>query len=412
MSIYMVGIGGIGMSALAQLYHARGERVSGEDKVAGPTTELLQEKGIIVYIGEGEAPEDTALVIFSDAIPAHNKARANARARGIRELSYFQALGEVSRSARTIAVAGTHGKTTTTAMLAKILIDAGKRPTVIVGSLMKDFGSNFVAGDPNLLVVEACEYRDHVLELTPDILVLTNIEWDHTDWFVTEAALRATFERARQMAKTVIDADVYQAEPAYATSLIGDFNRDNARAAAAAAKAAFPDISPEHIARSLKEFQGTWRRFERVGTTREGAVVFDDYAHHPTAVRKTLEAARADDPRIHTASLVVVFQPHLYTRTRDLMQEFAAAFGAADQVIVAPIYGAREAPIPGITNETLAAAIEAHGTTARAMNSFSEIETYLHSVSNSETRIITMGAGDVYTIAKRLIDPVSQVRTA
>ena len=163
---YLVGIGGIGMSALAQLLKARGVIVYGSDKEPSPTTKLLNEKGIDVYIGHDvqNMPETFDMLVYSDAVPRENRERAFARERGIRELSYFEALGEISRDHYTIAVSGTHGKTTTTAMLAKMLIDGAVDPTVVVGSIMKDFGSNFVVGRPDTpFVVEACEYRDHLL---------------------------------------------------------------------------------------------------------------------------------------------------------------------------------------------------------------------------------------------------------
>src|SRR3989344_1332785 len=165
----MVGIGGIGMSALAQLLKHQGKAVSGTDREESPTTILLARKGIKVSIGHDQChiPADCELLIYSDAVPASNAERTRAREMDIPEMSYFEALGEASKNARTIAVAGTHGKTTTTGMLAKILQYCGKEPTAVVGSIVRDFGSNFLAGKEDLLVVEACEYRDHLLKLLP-----------------------------------------------------------------------------------------------------------------------------------------------------------------------------------------------------------------------------------------------------
>lgn len=384
------------MSALAQLYRVRGEQVSGEDRSQGPTTELLEKKGVSVLIGESVAPEGTELLVYSDAIPEDARARADARSRGIREVSYFEALGEVSRTARTIAVAGTHGKTTTTAMLGKILIDAGKRPTVIVGSLVKDFGSNFVEGDPGLFVVEACEYRDHLLKLTPSILVITNIEWDHTDWFTSEAGMRATFEKARAHAEKVIDAPLYKREPDYELSLIGEFNKDNARAAAAAARAAFPDITEEQIAESLKTFQGTWRRFEYKGEF-DGAKVYDDYAHHPTAIRETLLGIREKFPG---KRITVVFHPHLYSRTKDLFDGFVSELAKADDVILAPIYAAREVDDGTVSSDALAREITKLNPCVESLPDFVSIEARLRATHGDI--IVTMGAGDIYKVADAL----------
>lgn len=398
MNIYMVGIGGIGMSALAQLYAARGDTVGGEDRSAQPTTQLLEKKGVLVQIGECELPEGTELLVYSDAVPETNRARREARSRGVREVSYFQALGEVSKGVRTIAVAGTHGKTTTTAMLTKILVDAGKNPTAIIGSIVKDFGSNYVAGDPRLFVVEACEYRDHILELHPEILLITNIEWDHTDWFKTEAQMRETFDRARAGAQTVIDATLYSSEPEYELSLIGEFNKDNARAAAAAAKIAFPDITNEQIAHSLKTFQGTWRRFEYKGKTKNGAVVYDDYAHHPTAIEVTLEAVREKFPGKRVA---VAFHPHLFSRTKDLFDGFASALAKADEVVLAPIFPAREVDDGTVSSDMLATAIALENPHVVSLPS---LDVVLEALRSSDCDVlVTMGAGDIYTVAEKLV---------
>ncbi|MDE1919769.1 MAG: UDP-N-acetylmuramate--L-alanine ligase, partial [Patescibacteria group bacterium] len=182
---YFVGIGGIGMSALAQLLADQGVRVAGSDREASPVTELLESKGIRVDIGQRaeHISADEEMIVYSDAVPEENPERARAKELGIPQLSYFQMLGKISEGKRTIAVAGTHGKTTTTGMLARILGDAGASPTAVIGSIVKDFGSNYVHGDSDIFVVEACEYRDHLLELAPRVLVITNLEWDHTDYF-------------------------------------------------------------------------------------------------------------------------------------------------------------------------------------------------------------------------------------
>lgn len=402
MKIYFIGIGGIGMSALAQLYLSRGYAVHGSDRERGPTVRMLEEKGVRVTIGQDGGDIDTPdFIVYSDAVPPEQRERALARERGIKELSYFEALGEVSRSARTIAVAGTHGKTTTTAMLTKILVDAGKNPTAIIGSIVRDFDSNFVSGDPALLVVEACEYRDHLLQLSPHILVITNIEWDHTDWFKTQADMHATFQKAIDAVPkdgTVIDASVYKKEPDYEIQLIGEFNKDNARAAAAAARAAFPDITNEQIAASLKTFHGTWRRFEYKGKTKNGVPVYDDYAHHPTAIAATIRGVREKFP--HTP-LTVVFHPHLYSRTRDLFDGFISALAAADRVLLAPIYAAREADDGSVSSDTLAAAIAKINPQVESLPDFEAISRRLSAVSSG--LIITMGAGDIYKVAEQII---------
>src|SRR3989344_2823054 len=268
-NIYMVGIGGIGMSALAQLLVHQGKRVSGSDREESPTTKLLAEKGIAVSIGHDGCliPANTELLIYSDAIWPDNPERMRAKEMKIPEMSYFEALGVVSKNMRTLAVTGTHGKTTTTGMLAAILKHAGKNPSAIIGSIVREFsppagGSNYLEGRDDLLVVEACEYKDHMLKLSPEILVITNIELDHTDYFPTLSALKDTFRKAaervpktgtivtnqsdpnvksilKNVSANVVD---YTREDVPALGLIGEFNRMNARAAAAAARTVLSHI--------------------------------------------------------------------------------------------------------------------------------------------------------------------------
>ncbi len=423
MKIYMVGIGGIGMSALAQLYKTEGHDVSGSDREASPTTRLLEQRGIRVLLEQKaeNVPHDAALVVYSDAVWEDNPERMRAKELGLRQISYFEALGEVSKGKYTIAVTGTHGKTTTTAMLAKILKDAGKEPTGIVGSLVSEFGSNFIQGKEDLFVVEGCEYKDHVLKLSPTILVLTNVEWDHTDWFPSLTALQEMFGRAAAalpkegalvtdpnnpniapiIAKAQCRVVDYTKETVPELTLIGEFNKANASAAAAAARVYAPDIPEAAIQKSLAEFKGTWRRFEYKGKTKEGAIVYDDYAHHPTAIKETLAAVRQKFPG---EKLIVAFHPHLYTRPRDLRDEFDDAFSVADEVLIAPIYPARENPIPGVTAETLAAKVAAKsGKPAAGFTSLADVEARLRELSAPNTILVTMGAGDIYKVADNLV---------
>jgi UDP-N-acetylmuramate--alanine ligase len=421
--IHMVGVGGIGMSALAQLLISQGKAVSGSDREESPATRLVAEKGGVVTVGQEQdaMPRDTELLIYSDAVPSENAEREHARKLGIPEVSYFEALGEISRTMRTIAVAGTHGKTTTTAMLAKILSYADKRPTAIVGSIVRDFESNFLAGREDLLVVEACEYRDHLLKLSPEILVITNIELDHTDYFPDLEALQETFRQAAQkvpahgcivtnpydpvIAATLSDAKApiidYTTQTVPEIAQIGEFNRENARAAKAAARAAFPHLQEEFTDKALIDFKGSWRRFEYKGETPSGALVYDDYAHHPTAVEKTILAAREHFPEKH---IVVVFHPHLYSRTRDLFAGFVGALALADRVILAPIYAAREENTHDISSQKLAVAIESLNENVVSLPNFDTIRTELLHSTGTNDLIITMGAGDIYKVAEQIVD--------
>ena len=439
----MVGIGGIGMSALAQLLVRKGVQVSGTDRDMSPTTELLETQGITVHIGHSAEAmrNDVELLVYSDAIPKDGPERTKAREKGIPEKSYFAMLGEVTKGVRTIAVAGTHGKTTTTGMLAHVLKEAGENPSAIVGSIVRDFdlyrtsavgqtphggvvGSNYLPGRDDLLVVEACEYKDHLLELSPEILVITNLELDHTDHFPNLAALQETFKKAvaRVPVSGAIIANPHDAAVAAVLTvaqapiidytkefvpelpLIGEFNKENARAAKAAARAAFPQLDDAVANTALTSFKGSWRRFEYKGKTKTGALIYDDYAHHPTAVAKTIAATRERFPGMR---IVVAFHPHLYSRTRDFMSEFAQALATADEVILAPIYAAREQPIEGVTSEKLAEKIVALGTPARAIASFDEVYLYLTHTCNltPTTLLLTMGAGDIYKVAGRLVVP-------
>lgn len=420
--IYMVGIGGIGMSALAQALVYTGRTVTGSDRDLSPVVAMLADKGISVNIGHDQCniPADTQIVIYSDAIPYENVERVRAREMKIPEMSYFEALGAYSAGVRTIAVAGTHGKTTTTGMLAQILSHAGKEPTAIVGSIVRDFESNFLAGKDDIFVIEACEYRDHLLKLSPTILVITNIELDHTDYFPNLEALQNTFRTAvNKVPKNgfiitnpldptiaaVLDGAQapiidYVLEEVPELNLIGDFNRMNARAAKAVARAVYPDIAVGVIDAALTSFRGSWRRFEYRGETPLGAKVYDDYAHHPTAITKTIEGARE---RFPNKKIVVAFHPHLYSRTKSLLPEFARALALADSAIVAPIYAAREALDPTVSNHILADDARKLGGDVTALDSFDEIRDRLLQ-EDEGTIIITMGAGDIYKVAEQLTD--------
>ncbi|NBD73778.1 UDP-N-acetylmuramate--L-alanine ligase [Patescibacteria group bacterium] len=426
MTVHLIGIGGIGLSALAQLYVARGDTVTGSDRDPNPAVhELLAQKGIEVVVGHDAAnvPEGAELVVYSDAIvegTAGFVERAAAEERGIPTTSYFGALGEVSEHYRTIAVAGTHGKTTTTGLLGKALVDLGADPTVVVGSLVADLGGNFRLGASDLLVVEACEYRDHLLALAPEVLIITNLEWDHSDWFPDLAALAQTFRRAitalPEAGALITDPHHPNIAPLLGDcacpvldytqvaigelALLGEFNRMNARAAKAAARLVAPAADDEDLDRSLATFAGSWRRFEYKGVTAGGAPVFDDYAHHPTAIRETLLAARE---RFPDQALVVLFQPHLYSRTRDLFDGFAHALSIADRVLLLPIYPARERAedFGGVSSEALAAAVADINGSAEALARTADAPPALAPLS-PEYLLITMGAGETDRVASAL----------
>ena len=393
-SIHMVGIGGIGMSALAQLYVHEGARVTGSDRSEQPTTQMLEKKGITVFIGShaDNVPQDADLLVYSAAVPSENAERMRGRELGIPELNYPEALGQATAGKRLIAVVGTHGKTTTTAMIGKMLEDAGKDPTVVVGSVVPEWHSNFRSGQSDLFVVEACEYRKHFLAFHPEVLVVTNVEWDHTDFYKTEAEFVAAFDEVKAQAGRVIDATIYQATSVPELHLPGSFNQDNARAAKAGVMALCPDIDEAVLDESLRNFKGTWRRFEHKGKTVAGADLYDDYAHHPTSIVKTIQAARE---KFLGKQIVVFFHPHLYSRTRDLFDGFVQALKTADQVYVLPVFAAREPHDASVSNEALAEAIRKNGGKAEAIGGMEEVTEKIKSFG-AGALVFTMGAGDVY----------------
>jgi len=392
--IYMIGIGGIGLSALAQYMAHEGVEVSGSDRDESPTTAMLGQKGITVIIGQqaGNVPADADLVVYSDAVPADSPERMRATELKIPQKSYFEALGEVTAAKRTIAVSGTHGKTTTTAMLGRMLIAAGLDPTVVVGSIVSEWESNFRAGASDLFVVEACEYRNHFLNFAPEVLVITNIELDHTDFFASLADMEAAFAEARTKAKSVIEAKDYKSVFVPELLVPGEFNKENARAAKAAAKLVAPGVADEVWDKSLAAFAGTWRRFEYKGTLPQGAALYDDYAHHPTAILKTITAAREKFPG---KMIAVMFHPHLYSRTRDLFAGFVGALATADQAYILPVYAAREADDPTVSSDKLAEAVAAAGGHAQAVGGMEDAAKILKTLGQ-DTVAFTMGAGDVY----------------
>jgi UDP-N-acetylmuramate--alanine ligase len=419
--VHFVGIGGIGMSALAQLFKTKGVVVSGSDRSFSPVTDMLEKKGITVLLGHKKeyVSLDTTLLIYSDAVPQDNPERVRARELGIRELSYFQALGEATQEGVSIIISGTHGKTSTTAMIAKILIDAGKEPTVIAGSILKEYGSNFVEGKEDFFVIEGCEYRRHFLNLHPTVLVITNIELDHTDYYHDLRDMQDAFESVIKLVPetgaVITNTNSETIQPVIPSSVLhvmsyqdtvvpellvpGEFNRENARSAKCAVHYLYPDIPEKGIDTSLKNFTGTWRRFEYKGVSKKGAVIYDDYAHHPTAVSATLAMAKKE---FSNKKIVVVFHPHLYSRTKQFFNEFAKALALADETILVPIYAAREALDPTVSSEVLAQAVTEEGGIGRYADSFASVQEMLEE-KESDTIIITMGAGDVYQVGDILV---------
>jgi UDP-N-acetylmuramate--alanine ligase len=420
--IHCIGIGGIGMSAIARMMMLEGKKVTGSDRGPSHITEELEKQGAKIYTEqktENINPR-TELVIYTIAIPEDNPELMKARELGITCITYPQALGIISQGKFTIAVSGTHGKTTTTAMIAKILIDAGLQPTVIVGSILKDQKSNYIAGHSKYLVVEACEYKRSFLNLTPSILVITNIDNDHLDYYKNIDDIKSAFielihkiqpdgalicdlelpyisDVAAKAECNVVDYELF-GDQNLKLQIPGDHNLSNA--AAALAVSDLLGIKRRHAEKSLEGFSGTWRRFDFKGETKNGAKIYDDYAHHPTEVKATLKGAREMFP---DKKITVVFQPHLYSRTKQHLKEFGTSFSDVDNVVVAPIYAAREPIDRGVSSELLAKEINAHHVSALVLPSLEAIENHLRTNSQKDEIIITMGAGDIYTVGEHLI---------
>ncbi|MES2023730.1 MAG: Mur ligase family protein [Patescibacteria group bacterium] len=406
--VFFIGIGGIGISALAKMLMSRGIEVLGmNDEESLKTIEPLRDAGaIIFYSGELKELPDADMYIYSDAwIHRGPEIIEDAKTRGKPVLSYFEALGLFAKEYKVIAISGTHGKTTTTAMVAEILIDAGLDPTVIVGSFVKKFGSNFRNGKSKYLVVEADEYNRHFLQFNPYIGVVTNIEADHLDCYKDLADIQNAFDQfLSQSENKVLDYQKYL-NKVPELSVPGLHNRQNA--AAALAVADILGIEEEVTRKSLAGFSGTWRRLEKKGETAGGTIIYDDYAHHPTEIIASIEALRELYPK-DTKKLTILFQPHLYSRTKAFFNDFAKSFAGADQVLLLPIYFARENPDPSVSSDLLAEAVFKNGvSSAMSFPNFDSAEGYVGGLSLGANDIfVTMGAGEAYKVADKIFKTV------
>lgn len=419
--IHFVGIGGIGVSGLARLCMHEGKGVSGSDRSASAITDALSAEGAKVIIGQAaeNITDDIDLVVYTDAMSKDHPEMRAAFERGVPVLSYFEAVALVANEYYLIAVAGTHGKTTTTAMLIDIFEAADLDPTAIVGSLRARTKSNYRSGKSKYFIVEACEYRRHFLHFMPDVLVITNIEADHLDYYRDLAdvqdAFRTLVGQVREGGfiicdhkdpsvalaiagsdRTVIDYSQY-IDVLMTMHVPGMHNRKNAAAARAAALAV--GVDDAHARAALSNFSGTWRRFEYIGESAQGARIYDDYAHHPAEIAATIEGAKELYP---DAQITVIFQPHLYTRTAELFDDFVKVLAGIDQVIITDIYAAREENEWDISGEKLAAAVHAKNTHARYVP-FTEIVPALAASCGPNHVVITMGAGNIYEVARALV---------
>lgn len=464
--IHFIGIGGIGMSGIAEILLTMGYAVSGSDLRASPATERLQGLGATVYIGHAAAnAAATDVVVISSAVAPDNPEVLEARARKTPVIPRAEMLAELMRLKYGIAVAGMHGKTTTTSMIAAVLAGGGLDPTVVVGGRVDAMGSNARLGRSQFLVAEADESDRSFLKLSPILAVVTNLDREHTDTYATMAEVEAAFLEfmdelpfygavtacVDNAALRVILPQVTRRVYTYGESAEADFRlrmlpglRSEAASAAQGtgwsglphekAHATFEvntrglvlgpfhlhvpgrhnvlnataaiaigvqlGIPPEAIAEGLASFRGVDRRFQVRGTAR-GVTVVDDYGHHPTEIRATLQAAR----ECGYGRVLVLFQPHRYTRTRDLMEEFATAFGDADALQVLDVYAASERPIEGVTGEALAKRIrEAGGGRVAYAASMDDAIERLAEDAREGDLVLTLGAGSISHAGPLLLD--------
>ena len=449
--VHFMGIAGAGMSALAELCQRRGAAVTGCDQNPSGAPDLPG-LGIVVATGHGPSHvEGHRALVVSSAIPKDHPEIVRAKSLGIPVIRRAEALAEATAGGTLVGIAGTHGKSTTTVMTTLVLAAAGINPTGVVGARVAAWNGNLSGGGTDVFVVEADEYDRSFLALAPDVAVVTNIEADHLDiyrdlddlrtaftqfvhgarWIVLCAdqpnanALRTpasaevvrygvTSAQARLIARNPSTADGrtsfdvhYDGKAAGRVTLgaVGDHNVLNALAALGVGLSRF-GVSVDQMAPGLAGFVGAERRFQRLGTA-GGVTVVDDYAHHPTEIRATLSAARIAFPR---RRIVIAFQPHLFSRTRDFAPDFGLALAKADQLFLADIYPAREQPIPGVTSQMIADSATLAGRRPAWMGARSNLAPALASFVKDGDVVLTVGAGDVTKTGPELLGLLGTVR--
>ena len=427
-NIYFIGIGGIGMSAIARYYNAKGFRVSGYDKTPSPLTEALESEGIEVHYEDNVdfVPKDIAdtLVVYTPAIPKDMGELVYVQEKGYRVIKRSRMLGEISQGQRCMAVAGTHGKTTTSTLVSHIFTAAGEGCSAFLGGISKNYDSNLLISSNDVMVAEADEFDRSFLQLHPEIAVITSMDADHLDIYGDEAHIREAFKAfASQVSGTVIVKYGLDITPADTKARIMTYSFGNVEAdfhaealedghfnlhypggviedcvvgipgwvnienaTAAAAIGLTYGLDPHKIRQALATFSGVKRRFD-LQVKRPGCVYIDDYAHHPEEISAALSSIRKSYPEM---KLTAVFQPHLYTRTRDFAPEFAQALSKADKLILLDIYPAREEPIPGVSSEIIFKDVTCP---EKVLLKRTELMDYLK--KEKVELLVTLGAGDI-----------------
>ena len=450
--IHFIGIGGIGVSAIAKIFLHFNKEVSGSDVYESQITKDLEKKGIKIFYEHKDSnlADDADLLIYSPAVPKDNPERQKAEKLNIKQMSYPEFLGEYSAEKNTIAIAGTNGKSTTTAMIGKIFEKAGFDPTVIVGTQVPGFEGNLRLGSSDILIIEACEWKGHMLNLAPQSIILTNLELDHLDYYKNLEDLQRHFQQFidqlpitkgllvhnadDQGLKDLTKDKGYQTKSfgltnkksdylgveikiedqqqlfkinnrQYSLMIPGKYNVYNALAAITVAKEF--KIKDKHIQESLAEFPNCWRRFEILGPIKNKpeTLVISDYAHHPTAIKGVIKAAREfyEDRR-----LFIVFQPHHYDRTAKLFNDFVKSFNEADLILVNEVYdvaGRKEDGERGVSSKNLVSEIQ----------KFNPAKEVIYSPDLNKTReiilkkvkdhdlVLIIGAGDIDEVARKII---------
>ena len=446
--VHFIGIGGISMSGLAEILLKEGFTISGSDNKESALTDHLERLGATVFYGQKASNiiEGIDVVVYTAAIHEDNAEYQAAVQKGLPMLTRAELLGQLMKNYETpVAISGTHGKTTTTSMLSHILLEGEMDPTISVGGILKAIGGNIRVGNSGVFVTEACEYTNSFLDFFPKIGVILNIEEDHLDFFKDLADIRHSFRRFAELLPgdgvLVINGDIENLDELTeglpcevvrfgmdsskdysATNILhdkfgdasfdlvkngefidrislsvnGDHNVQNALAAVAVADKM--GVPMDMIKKGLKSFNGTDRRFELKGQV-NGITIVDDYAHHPTEIQATLKAAKHYPHK----EIWCIFQPHTYTRTKSLFDEFVEALTLTDHVILADIYAARETDTLGISSKDVADALKEKGSDAYYFPSFKEIEDFCMEHCQKGDLLITMGAGDVVNIGEELL---------
>ncbi len=447
--VHFIGIGGISMSGLAEILLKEGFTISGSDNKESALTDHLESLGATVFYGQKASNiiEGIDVVVYTAAIHEDNEEYQAAVGKNLPMLTRAELLGQLMKNYETpVAISGTHGKTTTTSMLSHILLEGELDPTISVGGILKAIGGNIRVGDSEVFVTEACEYTNSFLDFFPKIGVILNIEEDHLDFFKDLQDIRNSFHKFAKLlpedGSLIINQGIENLEELtgdlpcqvlgfgmdaacdysaanishdekgdasfdllkkgefvqrIALSVNGDHNVQNALAAIAAADSM--GVPMDVIARGIKSFTGTDRRFQLKGE-KNGITIVDDYAHHPTEIKATLAAAEHYPHK----EIWCIFQPHTYTRTKSLFDEFVEALTHTDHVILADIYAARETDTLGVSSEDLALALKEKGCDAYYLPSFEAIENFCLEHCQKGDLLITMGAGDVVNIGEELLN--------